>query len=644
MGLQAKKEEIGEPSMSKRRESFRVHEQEEPVATAQTKESIATELRARKNSAVIEEVIPETAVETPMKDVEKQLGGGKREAPKAGKPKEETRKMEASVSSATKPGGAVKGKANGNSKPAAPAKPVEKPTTNKTTSRPAAISTAKTSVAPKASPKNVKVPPAPKTPTTAGQSHLRDISSRTPESKARRGPLAPNQAAKSTSQPSTTAPKTRIPPSPPQTGFVKPKPRSPTRPVKLPASLTAHTASSGSKLAAAPPTGRQSLSRASGSFPGSSSEAKARSRSPSHASMPAPTESSSTSGKPSTANKPTSRPSLGPAPTSLKKQPSRPSLPAQIAPGGDSFLSRMMRPTTSSASKTADKPEVTLPKMAQSVKKPLTKDAAPKITQAASKPNKPTAVSKPAVKEAKHVVVAPIKKQPPSHAPQQAPKEAPKHEAKPAVEPTVETAAESTVTPTGEPAVEPELKPALAAESSVPDVLEDPTESTAVDAGEVEAANVPESEVKETHVAEVEVPELEHVESVEEHNVSDTAKDIPAEYEEIVEQVPAESLIEEEAEVPALEEGIVPEAVEPLAPVDETEVVQESAVVEVEDVKAVVMPTTEVDDAEAEGAEAEGAEAEGAEDEGAEAEGAEDEGAEAEGAEDEGVPAPTTDK
>ena len=70
----------------------------------------------------------------------------------------------------------------------------------------------------------------------------------------------------------------------------------------------------------------------------------------------------------------------------LKRQSSRQSLPPNTAPADEGFLARMMRPTTSSASKTAEKPPLTPPKKAQSVKRPVTRDGAAKGTSVIGSP------------------------------------------------------------------------------------------------------------------------------------------------------------------------------------------------------------------------------------------------------------------
>ena len=131
----------------------------------------------------------------------------------------------------------------------------------------------------------------------------------------------------------------------PNSPIHKPRPKSPTRPVRLPSSATAPTASSAAKLGGAPP-----------------------SRSPSRASI-------SSSYKPSTINK--NRPTPMTSATAQSRQkPVRSSLPPQSgaaqrqkprtstasATGTDGgFLARMMRPTESSKSKAHDKAEAKSP-------------------------------------------------------------------------------------------------------------------------------------------------------------------------------------------------------------------------------------------------------------------------------------------
>lgn len=370
LGLQlgTKKDTGVEPSIAKRRTSFSIDEDDHPETTAERKQSIATEMVARKQSTMIDETIPEVAVMTPNETPDKEENN-----PLGGKEKVTPAKVEDKKPANGHPH-PLNGHANGSSKPTT-AKVVEKPAATKTTTKPAPISTAKTTANSKISPN--KKSPLPKTPTTPSKHRMRDPSTNTPEKKlepekkASRPSLAPSHTARPPSRPHPTttahgsAPKNRIPASPPQTGFHKPRPKSPTKPVKLPASLTAHTASSGSKTANPSPP-RQSMSRASGNIQSGTT------RSPSRATV---TSKTGVTRNPSTAKSTTSRPSLGPPPahSNLKKQASRASL-SQPPPADEGFLARMMRPTTASASKTAEKTPLTPPKRSQSVKQPAKRD------------------------------------------------------------------------------------------------------------------------------------------------------------------------------------------------------------------------------------------------------------------------------
>ncbi|KAI4267876.1 MAG: hypothetical protein LQ337_008146 [Flavoplaca oasis] len=128
---------------------------------------------------------------------------------------------------------------------------------------------------------------------------------------------------------------------------VKPKPRSPTRPVRLPGAATASTAASSAKTGSTVPprpesragitnpSKASSLNKATGLKGPRPSTANIRSKAP-RSSLPAPT----------TEQKPKPKP--------------RTSIASTKAPGND-FLSRMMRPTTSSASKTHEKVEQKTP-------------------------------------------------------------------------------------------------------------------------------------------------------------------------------------------------------------------------------------------------------------------------------------------
>ncbi|TGJ85711.1 hypothetical protein E0Z10_g3026 [Xylaria hypoxylon] len=160
--------------------------------------------------------------------------------------------------------------------------------------------------------------------------------------------------------------------APSDTGFVKPKPKSPTRPVKLPSSLTTHTAASAQKHGSGntAPAPRQSLSRASGNAQHLSANPTTH-RSPSRNSVSTTGTTTATTTK-TLKHKPSSvgrsRPSLGPPPKQENKNQ-----PAAKREGhvDESFLARMMRPTQSSAKKTSEKTPVTPPrKQSTPVKKP----------------------------------------------------------------------------------------------------------------------------------------------------------------------------------------------------------------------------------------------------------------------------------
>ncbi|KAL8776486.1 MAG: hypothetical protein Q9213_008257 [Squamulea squamosa] len=128
----------------------------------------------------------------------------------------------------------------------------------------------------------------------------------------------------------------------------KPKPRSPTRPVRLPGAATASTAASSAKTGSTVPPRPES--RAGVSNPAKSST------------LSKPTGTRGLS-KPTAANVRTKAPrsSLPASTTEQKPKPKpRTSTASMKAPGND-FLSRMMRPTQSSASKTHEKVEQKTP-------------------------------------------------------------------------------------------------------------------------------------------------------------------------------------------------------------------------------------------------------------------------------------------
>ncbi|MCJ1343740.1 hypothetical protein MMC31_001936 [Peltigera leucophlebia] len=152
----------------------------------------------------------------------------------------------------------------------------------------------------------------------------------------------PAKADKSATISDENAKKPSIP-SPPKT---KPHPKSPTRPVRLPAAAMATTASSAAKLGDSLPI-----------------------RSPSRASVANTSKATSVIGRTPSTNtrKPSSRPSLPAQPAPNQKPRPRTSMASMKAPEG-SFLARMMRPTQSSASKTHDKVEAAPAAKSQPVK------------------------------------------------------------------------------------------------------------------------------------------------------------------------------------------------------------------------------------------------------------------------------------
>ena len=517
MGLQMRRDASGEPSSSTRRTSFSNDEERQPAIGRS--DSIASDYSRKKSGTVVEESIPE--VETPTTAKEEKINSQPKEVPKVDTPEIEAKKTVEITN------GVEKTKTNGNSNGPSKSKTViEKAPAGKITSRPTPISTAKVATAPKKSP--MKSPIAPKTPTTPrgrgrAVEQSNKISENKPEKKTSRSSLAPAHASKTGSRPSsavashTSAPKTRILASPPQTGFVKPKPRSPTRPVKLPASLMAHTASSGSKTATAVPALRRSLSRANGNSP-STNSLQAHSgavRSPSRNSNASTSKTSTVTRRPSTLNKTSTsgRPSLGPPPASLKKQTSRQSLSKSV-PADDSFLNRMMRPTTSSASKTAAASPVTPPKRASSVMRSTTKEANHKTHEAPKAPLVPKPVVKAAAVVAKPIakpvakvansVAKHVKKEPEGKAKTEPVREAVKVEEK-QPQGTTEAQQESTQAEESTKAEEP-----IVTEESE---LVEPTNTveSVVEDDSAEVPNAESSEVEESNPGEVVAPVTESV-------------------------------------------------------------------------------------------------------------------------------------
>ncbi|KAK4116833.1 hypothetical protein N656DRAFT_277490 [Canariomyces notabilis] len=182
---------------------------------------------------------------------------------------------------------------------------------------------------------------------------------KTPERRAQQSDktITPRATPSAKATAASSAKKVPVVASPSGTGFVKPRPKSPTRPVKLPPSLTTHTAASGSKINAP----RQSLSRASGN----TQAAESHGRAPSRASVSTagvvckPLASKGLKRQNSTIGRP--RPSLGPPPKQAAKDHPPTKREREVDEG---FLARMMRPTQASASKVAEKVQTTSPRRA----------------------------------------------------------------------------------------------------------------------------------------------------------------------------------------------------------------------------------------------------------------------------------------
>lgn len=274
-------------------------------------------------------------------------------------------------------------------------------------SKPAAATLASPTPAPaKATSKTLRSPSAaraPKSPTKASTQESDKTKEKKPVSTAPKETTTGNAALKP--QPSSGKKHIARDRSP-APAAAKPTVKSPTRPAKIPSSILAPTASSGSKTGSAPPP-RRSLSREPTNTRTSAAANRPASRtsgvSPAATAAPAKTLKRQAS----TINR--ARPSLGlpPKPQAKDHPPTR-----KEAPVDEGFLARMMRPTQSSAQKAADKVPVTPPrnKVATSAaKKPVAKDGEANAKKAASKladvvkkdPSvKKTTVAKPEVKKA----------------------------------------------------------------------------------------------------------------------------------------------------------------------------------------------------------------------------------------------------
>ncbi|KAF1974270.1 hypothetical protein BU23DRAFT_567480 [Bimuria novae-zelandiae CBS 107.79] len=217
-----------------------------------------------------------------------------------------------------------------------------------TVPKPAAARTASKSPAPAkaqakpAASKEASKPAAPKT-TTRASARPSTATSGTTASAAAKAKAPVAETKRTTTKATSSAPPSKDSTTTSPSGFKKPRPRSPTRPVRLPSHLTAPTASYAAKH-------------------GEEAAAQKLARKPSTVSKPAPRASAPV------AKKQPSRASLAPSTAAAKRPESRTST---TAGAGEGFLARMMRPTASSASKTHDKP--TSPPRREAAAKPSAK-------------------------------------------------------------------------------------------------------------------------------------------------------------------------------------------------------------------------------------------------------------------------------
>ncbi|KAI0380345.1 hypothetical protein F5Y04DRAFT_103847 [Hypomontagnella monticulosa] len=354
-----------------------------------------------------------------------------------------------------------------------------------------------------------------------------------------------------------------LPPS--GTGFVKPKPKSPTRPLQLPASLTAPTAAYASKLGngntSHPP--RQSLSRASGNAQ-HLNVGPTLHRSPSRASISTVGTTSNTRSlkrQSSTISRP--RPSLGPPPKQTARDHPLAKKEAHVDEG---FLARMMRPTQASSSKTSEKAPVTPPRKQSAPatvhKKVPVKDTESSAKKVAAKIQASTNKAKTAAESAK-----PVDKEAPS-AKEVAPVVAQTETAEAAIE-TAQVSADTIVTPAVEEVASEENETGKKEEitemspepvPTVPSVTEDPQK---VEDIEDVVQELVEDSVNQTpvepavEVATTEEPEA--LKEVQEEQPKDEANDeAPAEQVEVI-----EAAEEPKVEEPTIEEE--PETEEPKA-------------------------------------------------------------------------------
>ncbi|KND91352.1 hypothetical protein TOPH_04176 [Tolypocladium ophioglossoides CBS 100239] len=365
MGL--RRDHSGESSLSRRRLS--IETDAESTFTFPDRPAMASldDLTKPMRKLFVSEPIPESPRQTldasqpfqgagavsdkPSTDLDKQLGEQPAAALTPADPTAKTSSGDAEAKKTTpaSSNGGCKGDKNQASASAAqPRATVTAPKKSAATSTNAAKPTAKpTTKAPAATKPSTEAPKRADAKSTAKVSEKPGPKRETPTAKAT------TAAAKSKPMSSTTAnrPQPLKTAGHADTGFVKPKPKSPTKPVNLPSSLMAPTASSVSKGGAP----RQSLSRQSGSLQNPSSPVHSSTRaslSTTLASAQHVKRQGSVIGRP--------RPSVGPPP-SKTSQPEAGAGKRQ-SHVDEGFLARMMRPTQSSSSKTADKNPSTPPK------------------------------------------------------------------------------------------------------------------------------------------------------------------------------------------------------------------------------------------------------------------------------------------
>ncbi|CAK7215610.1 hypothetical protein SCUCBS95973_002533 [Sporothrix curviconia] len=350
-------------------------------------------------------------------------------------------------------------------------------------------------------------------------------------------------------------------------GFVKPKPKSPTRPVQLPSSLTTHTASSATK-ANVP---RQSLSRQSGNFLALHPPTGAA-RSPSRTSVSTVGTASGGSGvtggktlrrQSSTVGRP--RPSIGPPPKQAARDHPVTKREKEVDEG---FLARMMRPTQASALKTADKAHLSSPPRKQHTMTTTTITTTRKSI--APRESLPVPVKKSVV--AKPLSLPP---RPPACITRN-----PMYPAVPAEE-TVANPYKSAETTDAEKTFPEADVSEPAVEDVAEDAVEEPIEERAQESVEEVAEELVEEELTEKPVEEpVEEPVKEPIEEVAEEGIEDVVKataeeeeveeeevsavEVPAEEEDTHEEMHEESVDEPTAKL-VTEEPAKPES----EPVDE---------------------------------------------------------------------------